>query len=310
MEAGLENGDEKKSLGLVPTAIPSEPETELFEKESVEGAFGAPKNAKPLSEEVTFSAASLKHPDSQTSQQPSYQEQPRKEKNRLHPLVIILIIALVVVAGALLYYILKDLNRSQEPSATVASNSDVTVPPTETEPLTQEQTVPPTNNPSETFFEGIWQGNDSNVTIIEIYSDHTLYYRELYNRRYATVAGMKGTWELEGADSIKISVPGLGNGYKLKGTRTVDGGIFLQCTNNQPWSDETIWRSDFTQEEIEEIVEKQLEKKLPDGLYYIDWTQSSWVWPSTAKDMKYHKMFAWLTVICFVVTIITGYEHK
>jgi len=26
--------------------------------------------------------------------------------------------------------------------------------------------------------------------------------------------------------------------------------------------------------------------------------------------MKYHKTFAWLTVICFVLTIITGYEHK
>ncbi len=26
--------------------------------------------------------------------------------------------------------------------------------------------------------------------------------------------------------------------------------------------------------------------------------------------MKYHKMFAWFTVISFVLTIITGYEKK
>ena len=26
--------------------------------------------------------------------------------------------------------------------------------------------------------------------------------------------------------------------------------------------------------------------------------------------MKKHKIFAWLTVLCFLLTIITGYEHQ
>lgn len=26
--------------------------------------------------------------------------------------------------------------------------------------------------------------------------------------------------------------------------------------------------------------------------------------------MKKHKVFAWLTVLCFLLTIITGYEHQ
>ena len=28
------------------------------------------------------------------------------------------------------------------------------------------------------------------------------------------------------------------------------------------------------------------------------------------EKMKKHKMFAWLTVFCFLMTIITGYEKK
>jgi len=28
------------------------------------------------------------------------------------------------------------------------------------------------------------------------------------------------------------------------------------------------------------------------------------------NKMRYHKTFAWLTVICFILAIITGYEKK
>ncbi len=28
------------------------------------------------------------------------------------------------------------------------------------------------------------------------------------------------------------------------------------------------------------------------------------------RKMKYHKFFAWMTIFCFIATIIAGYEKK
>ncbi|MBR6977452.1 MAG: hypothetical protein IKH74_03520, partial [Lachnospiraceae bacterium] len=144
-----------------------------------------------------------------------------------------------------------------------------TDPPTEATAATTPAptTEAPTEASVEDFFEGVWQGSDANVTTIEIHRDHTLYYRELNNKKIKTVEGSRGTWAAEDKKSIRITLPRLGNGYELKGTVREDGSFLLQCLNGQPWSDEIIRRSSISLEEIDRIVEERLRGMMEDGRY-------------------------------------------
>ena len=125
-------------------------------------------------------------------------------------------------------------------------------------PATEEPTTEPeTENPAVSYFKGIWQGSDSNVTTIVIKEDGTLFYREINSAKIPTVHGMDGTWTATDTKTIKMSVPGLGAGYELEGTVEGDG-VLVKCTNGQPWSDEIIRKSNISLEKIEEIAKNRI----------------------------------------------------
>jgi hypothetical protein len=206
-------------------------------------------------------------------------------------------LAITLILTAVLAVILFSGCQSPvKPAETEAEKTTEPVIESTTEPTEEPTTEPETENPAVSFFKGIWQGSDSNVTTIVINEDGTLYYREINSAKIPTVEGMSGTWTAKDTEAITMSIPGLGSGYELEGIVEDSGGVVLKCTNGQPWSDETIRKSTITQEEIEEIAKKrvaELSVILPaDGGYFLRDAQNNFIdkatitWNSEEKSLN------------------------
>lgn len=140
----------------------------------------------------------------------------------------------------------------------------------ESETETETETEPETEPPFATVIAGVWEGSDSYITTIIFDEDGTLYYRELGNPKIATVKGSAGTWDTEDEQSVNIHLPFMGDGYELRATPDNQGGFILRCVNGQPWSEETIRKTDQKRAENDERAKTKLATMLEDGGYYVD----------------------------------------